>query len=76
MIGKCLFPRHVKSKKPSKVLQYVNYAPLNEAGMAWSQEDIYFIKNDKLFKIQLLDVDNQDNRALYDKILFTFTISE
>jgi len=26
MIGKYLFPRHVKSKKPSKVLRYVNYA--------------------------------------------------
>ncbi len=50
------------------------YTPFS--GMAWSQEDIYFIKNDKLLKIQMLDVDNEDNRALYDKILFTFKIPE
>jgi hypothetical protein len=50
------------------------YTPFS--GMAWSQEDIYFIKNDKLIKISMLDVDNQDNRALYDKILYTFKISE
>ncbi len=50
------------------------YTP--KSPMAWSQEDIYFIKNDKLLKISILDVDNQDNRALYDKILFTFKISE
>ncbi|MBA7636719.1 hypothetical protein ES703_44340 [subsurface metagenome] len=47
------------------------YTPFS--GMAWSQEDIYFIKNDKLLKIQMLDVDNEDNRALYNQILSTFT---
>ena len=50
------------------------YTPFS--GMAWSQEDIYFIKNNKVFQISILDVDNQDNRALYDKILSTFSISE
>jgi hypothetical protein len=50
------------------------YTPFS--GTAWSQEDIYFIKDDKVFNIQMLDVDNEDNRALYDKILFTFKISE
>jgi len=46
------------------------YTPFS--GMAWSQEDIYFIKNDKLLKISMLNVDNEGNRQLYDKILFTF----
>ncbi len=50
------------------------YTPFS--GMAWSQEDIFFIKDGKVFKISMLDVDNEDNRALYDKILFTFEISE
>ena len=50
------------------------YTPFS--GMAWSQEDIYFIKNDKLLKISILNVDDEGNRALYDKILFTFNISE
>ncbi|XOB41836.1 MAG: hypothetical protein ACKKMS_00330 [Candidatus Nealsonbacteria bacterium] len=50
------------------------YTP--KSPMAWSQEDIYFIKNDKVFSISMLDVDNQDNRALYDKILSTFKVSE
>ena len=44
--------------------------------MAFSQENIYFIKNNKLFNIYILDVDNKDNRELYDKILATFSISE
>ena len=50
------------------------YTP--KSPMAWSQEDIYFIKDGKVFKISMLDVDNENNRALYDKILFTFKISE
>jgi len=50
------------------------YTP--KSPMAYSQEDIYFIKDDKLFKISMLDVDNEDNRALYDKILFTFSVEE
>lgn len=50
------------------------YTPFS--GMAWSQEDIYFIRNNKLLKISILNVDDEGNRALYDKILFTFSISE
>jgi len=46
------------------------YTP--QSPMAYSQEDIYFIKNDELFSISILDVDNKDNRELYDKILATF----
>jgi len=46
------------------------YTPFS--GMAYSQEDIYFIKNDKLFSISILDVDNSDNRELYDQIISTF----
>jgi len=46
------------------------YTP--KSPMAWSQEDIYFIKSGKVFKISMLNVDNEDNRALYDKTLFTF----
>jgi len=48
----------------------------SQSPMAWSQEDIYFIKNDKVFQISMLNVDNKDNRALYDKILSTFKVSE
>ena len=50
------------------------YTPFS--GMAWSQEDIYFIRNDKLLKISMLDVDNENNRALYDKILFSFKLNK
>jgi len=48
------------------------YTPFS--GMAYSQEDIYFIKDDKLFNISMLDVDNENNRELYDQILSTFEI--
>ncbi|XOB46418.1 MAG: hypothetical protein ACKKMV_03140 [Candidatus Nealsonbacteria bacterium] len=50
------------------------YTP--KSPMAYSQEDTYFIKNDKLFKISMLDVDNEDNKTLYSQILFTFSFSE
>jgi len=46
------------------------YTPFS--GMAWSQEDIYFIREGKLLKISMLNVDDEDNRELYDQILFTF----
>ena len=36
---------------------------------AYSQKDIYFLQNDLLFHISLLDVDNQANQDLYDHIL-------
>jgi len=51
----------------SAVRVYVPKSP-----MAWSQEDIYFIKNGKVFQISMLDVDNEDNRTLYNQILSTF----
>jgi len=50
------------------------YTP--QSPQAYSQEDIYFIKNDKLLQISILDVDDEGNRDLYDKILSTFSISE
>jgi len=46
------------------------YTPFS--GMAWSQEDIYFLKDNRLFGISILDVDNKDNRKLYDQIISTF----
>ncbi|HEC20959.1 MAG TPA: hypothetical protein ENI70_00400 [Candidatus Peregrinibacteria bacterium] len=42
---------------------------------AYSQEDTYFMKDGKLLRIGILDVDNKDNRELYDKILSTFEIT-
>ena len=50
------------------------YTPFS--GMAWSQEDIYFLNNNKLFQISMLDVDNEENKQLYDKILSSFSFSE
>jgi inhibitor of cysteine peptidase len=50
------------------------YTP--KSPMAWSQEDIYFIRNDKVFQINMLDVDNKDNKELYTKMLFTFRFIE
>ena len=50
------------------------YTPFS--GMAWSQEDIYFLNDNKLFQISMLDVDNEENKTLYDKILSSFSFSE
>ncbi len=47
------------------------YTP--QSSKAYSQEEIYFIRNDKLFKIYMINVDNEYNKELYDKILFTFS---
>ncbi|HEY44627.1 MAG TPA: hypothetical protein G4O11_11660 [Anaerolineae bacterium] len=44
--------------------------------MAPSYEEIYFIKNDILFRINMLDVDNDDNRELYDFVLQSFSFKE
>ncbi len=41
---------------------------------AYSQENIYFIKDNKLFDIYMVDVDNEDNRELYDKIIKSFKV--
>jgi len=46
------------------------YVP--QSPMAFSYEEIFFIKDNKLFKINMIDVDNENNRELYDKILSTF----
>jgi len=42
--------------------------------MAPSYEDIWFFQNDILFLINILDVDIENNRALYDQILSTFRL--
>jgi hypothetical protein len=43
--------------------------------MAFSSEEIYFIKDDKLFRIYMQDVDEKTNRELYDRISFALDIS-
>jgi len=43
------------------------YTPFS--GMAWSQDDFFFIRDSILFQISILDVDNSDNRKLYDQII-------
>ena len=44
--------------------------------MANSYEDIYFLLDGKLINIKLLDVDNQDNKELYEQILASIQIVE
>lgn len=46
------------------------YAP--QSAQAYSDERIYFIRNDRLFRIQMLNPDAESNRELYDQILSTF----
>lgn len=46
------------------------YTP--QSPMAFSFEDIYFLKDNKLFNINMVDVDNEDNQDLYDKLLTSF----
>jgi len=53
-----------------KVLGVKVYTP--QSPMAFSYEEIFFIKDNKLFNISMIDVDNGNNRELYDKILSTF----
>ena len=50
------------------------YSP--SSPMAPSYEEIYFIKDDILFRINMLDVDNDDNRELYDFVLQSFRFEE
>ena len=50
------------------------YSP--QSPMAPSYEDIWFFQNDILFRINILDVDNQSNRELYDQILSTFRLED
>jgi len=44
--------------------------------MAPSYEDIWFFQNDILFRINIVDVDNEVNQELYDQILSTFSLDE
>jgi hypothetical protein len=44
--------------------------------MAGSYEDIWFFQNDVLLQINLLDVDLEINRELYDQILSTFRLDD
>lgn len=50
------------------------YSP--KSPMAPSYVDIYYLHNDMLFKINMLEVDNEDNQKLYDQILSTFSFEE
>jgi hypothetical protein len=50
------------------------YSP--QSPMAPSYEEIYFFKNDILLRINMLDVDNDDNRELYDQILSSFSFEK
>jgi len=49
------------------------YSP--RSPQAFSQEEIYFIKDDKPLKIYMIDVDDKNNRELYDRISFALDIS-
>lgn len=44
--------------------------------MAPSQEEIFFIKEDKLFRIYMFDVENENNRELYGQLLSSFSFEE
>jgi len=44
--------------------------------MAPSQEEIFFIKEDILFRIYMIDVENENNRELYDQLLSSFSFEE
>lgn len=50
------------------------YSP--QSPMAPSYEEIYYIKNDMLFRINMLNVEDEDNKALYDQMLSTFRFEE
>jgi len=50
------------------------YSP--KSPMAPSQEEIFFIKEDKLFRICMIDVENENNRELYDQLLSSFSFEE
>jgi len=49
------------------------YSP--ESPGVYSSEVIFIIHDGKLFQIQMVDVDNEDNRELYDQMLSTFEIA-
>ena len=47
-----------------------------QSPMAPSYVDIYYLKNDILIRINMLDVNNEVNKELYDQILSTFSLEE
>ncbi|MCK5634008.1 MAG: hypothetical protein KAI06_02935 [Anaerolineales bacterium] len=47
-----------------------------QSPMAPSFEEIYFIHNDVLLRISMLDVNNEDNKELYTHILASFILEE
>ncbi len=47
-----------------------------QSPMAPSFDEIYFIHNDVLFRINMLDVNNEVNKELYDQMLATFKLEE
>lgn len=47
------------------------YSP--QSPMAPSYREIYFIKDSRLVQVSMLDVENEDNMALYDLILSSFS---
>jgi hypothetical protein len=47
-----------------------------QSPMAPSFEEIYFIHNDVLLRISMLDVNNEDNKELYERVLATFILEE
>ena len=50
------------------------YSP--SSPMAPSYEEVFFFLNDVLVRISMVDVDNVDNKALYDQVLATFTLEQ
>lgn len=48
----------------------------SQSPMAPSSREIYFIKGDRLVQVSMLDVEIEDNMALYDLILSSFAFDE
>jgi hypothetical protein len=48
------------------------YTP--QSMQAFSQENIYYLINNKLYNVSMVDVDTESNRQFYDKILKSFII--
>jgi hypothetical protein len=46
------------------------------SGGGASQKEIFFIKEDKLFSIYMIDVENENIRELYDQLLSSFSFEE
>ena len=47
-----------------------------QSPMAPSYEEIYFIHNDMLFRINMINVDDEEIKALNDQMLSTFRFEE